>query len=325
MGAELSGVRSWDALWFEAIAQHGYSAPQAIAFQPLLPLLVRHWGAGAVVALNGVAAALTLFLTFRVAAALSARTWLDDVSLFLLFSFPQPLPHLCAVYTESLFQLLSTAVVALAVSHAGAWATSCACLAACAAALLRANGFLLGGFVAVRVLRGAAPCNPLVRAALAALLGSLPFWTFRAFLKGACAVLGIDASGALPGYSAVEREFWSVAPFAYWTAANLPRFVLALPAALLWGRCVYATLARAPRELCAAPPWRWRWDVVMAVHAGAVLALAAVTANVEVIPRLMWASSPLVLLSRPRRAEVLVGAGLGVLGVWMFALHYPWT
>ena len=101
----------WDALWYTSIAAHGYTAPDATAFFPLYPLLIR------IVTLNGpwyYAAGLVLSnLAFLGAMALLrvlvAAEWGESVArraVLYLTVFPTAL-YTFAPYNESLFLLFT--------------------------------------------------------------------------------------------------------------------------------------------------------------------------------------------------------------------------
>ena len=134
---------AWDGMWFTAIARTGYEAPEAPAFFPLYPALVRlvampvrsYAAAGVIVSIACAAAAMVV-LYRMVAARYDSRIAAWTVAFLSLcpasFFFQ-------AVYTESLFLLLVVGAVALA-EH-GRWAFACA--VGGLAALTRNTGVLL--------------------------------------------------------------------------------------------------------------------------------------------------------------------------------------
>ena len=124
----------WDAVWYTAIAQHGYDGGASSAFFPLYPLLMRGGGglvgspllAGALLSFGAFVAALALLhrlaaleLGERAAGAAVALTALFPMSFF--FS---------AAYSESLFLALSLGAVLAAREGRWAWAGVAGALAA---------------------------------------------------------------------------------------------------------------------------------------------------------------------------------------------------
>jgi Dolichyl-phosphate-mannose-protein mannosyltransferase len=134
---------AWDGMWFTAIARVGYRAPEAPAFFPLYPALVRvsavlvrsYAAAGVIVSL--VCAAAAMVVLYRMVAAhydAGVAAWtVAFLSLCPVSFFFQ------AVYAESLFLLLVLGSLALA-EH-GRWTLACA--VAGLAALTRNTGVLL--------------------------------------------------------------------------------------------------------------------------------------------------------------------------------------
>jgi hypothetical protein len=134
----------WDGGWYVRIARHGYARRQAAAFWPLYPLLLRlgHWLTGLSYDAVGVVLSNAAFLAALVALyalaradygqAIATRTvWLTALwPLSFFFS---------AVYTESVFLLLTVGAIVLA--HRGRW--TWAALAAVLAALTRTSGGLV--------------------------------------------------------------------------------------------------------------------------------------------------------------------------------------
>ncbi len=136
LGSALDVWARWDSDWYIQIAQHGYVWPSARpAFFPLYPLLVGGIGrllgghyvlAGVLVSL--VAGGLAFVLFFRLAELkLGASTALRAT--FFLAIFPTTL-FFGAVYSESLFLLLSVASFLLAERAQFRWAGVVAGLAA---------------------------------------------------------------------------------------------------------------------------------------------------------------------------------------------------
>ena len=144
----------WDAGWYVAIAQNGYSYdPQgesSVAFYPLLPLLIRAAGwlgadprlAGYVISLAALFAACVLLWQLAARETRSASV-ADRAVLFLLFC-PGSM-WFGFIYTESLFLL--TMLGCLLCARQGRWLA--AGLWGLLSALTRTPGLLLAGFLFV--------------------------------------------------------------------------------------------------------------------------------------------------------------------------------
>jgi hypothetical protein len=139
----------WDSVWYIAIAQHGYTTPQATAFFPLYPLLIRgitllfgtHWllasllvsNAGTWCALIGVG-------------LLAANTWdtadSREQSSFSVLRMEVAYPlafFLTAPYNDGLF--LAAATFGLLTMRMGKWGLATLCI--CLALLTRSTGVIL--------------------------------------------------------------------------------------------------------------------------------------------------------------------------------------
>ncbi|HEX2087439.1 MAG TPA: mannosyltransferase family protein [Solirubrobacteraceae bacterium] len=133
----------WDSGWFVEIAREGYDDPESPAFFPLYPLLVRVFGTltgseivgGVVVSLACYAAA--LWLLHRLV-ALDFGPDVATLTVLLVALFPAA-AYFTAVYSESLFLLLSVAAVYAA--RTDRWAL--AALAGALAAATRSAGVVL--------------------------------------------------------------------------------------------------------------------------------------------------------------------------------------
>lgn len=135
----------WDALWYLAIAQHGYTSTQATAFFPLYPLLIHaatlllgpHWlAAGLIVANLGTLAGFTgLALLAANEAGAEAPAW---GAIRVLAAYPLAF-FLAAPYSDGLFFAFVALGLLAARRRRWGWATACACLAT----LDRPTGVLL--------------------------------------------------------------------------------------------------------------------------------------------------------------------------------------
>lgn len=134
----------WDSTWFLAIANDGYAPDEArTAFFPLYPLLVRVGGwvlgsdiaAGVVVSIACLTGALAVVHRLT---AIELDAAAADATVWLLALFPMSF-FFSAVYSESLYLLLSAAAVYAARTDRWAWAGAIGALAA----LTRSAGIVL--------------------------------------------------------------------------------------------------------------------------------------------------------------------------------------
>ena len=158
----------WDSGWFLGIAQHGYADPgHSSAFFPLYPVLVRgvgwfllghHLVAGVLVSLAASAVAFVLLwkLSLQLAGEQTANR-----GVFYLSIFPTTL-FLFAVYSESLYLLLTVAAFLLAVRGRWGWAGVVVGLAA----LTRVSGVILLPALAILAWRSADRKGALLRLAI---------------------------------------------------------------------------------------------------------------------------------------------------------------
>jgi hypothetical protein len=124
----------WDAVWYVAVAQHGYDGGASSAFFPLYPLLMRV--GGALVASTLLAGALLSFAAFVAALALLHRLAVLELgeraagaAVALTAVFPMSF-FFSAAYSEALFLALSLGAVLAAREGRWAWAGVAGALAA---------------------------------------------------------------------------------------------------------------------------------------------------------------------------------------------------
>ncbi|GAA5892571.1 hypothetical protein JCM8208_005853 [Rhodotorula glutinis] len=255
----------WDSVHFVNVALDGYTTEQQTAFMPGLPTVMRaggealHWllrrrgpVEGDEVVLAGLLA--TTFATTAAALCLHRLTLTlipprprHALLTALLFLFAPSRPTLHGVpYTEPFAALFTFGGMLLFsrghdVSAAAAWAAGSA---------FRAQGALLGvGFFGWRymlrrsfdgrkssgeVLKRLAVNLP--RFGLLSLLSAAPFLAFQVYVYSLYCpspTTGISRPWCTQGlglsYGWVQREYWDVGPFRYWTFLQLPNFVLTAP------------------------------------------------------------------------------------------------
>ncbi|WOO83212.1 GPI mannosyltransferase 2 [Vanrija pseudolonga] len=255
------GLR-WDAIHFVGVATGGYVHEQQLAFQPgwhgLLRLFgsavasVRGRGVATVTTDDVLAGALLLSLLARVVANLAlyhlTRTLFGRraaLTTSLLYALPPAPATLCAPYTESVYA---------AFFFSGLYATACrryvvAALLFAGMTSVRATGVFAGLvlawqvvvvdldlFAALRRDGGGIVPKALARLVYAAALYAIivaPFLAFQAYSYLSFCVPTPTrpwCSATLPfAYSFVQREYWNVGPFRYWTLSQLPNFAMAGP------------------------------------------------------------------------------------------------
>jgi Mannosyltransferase (PIG-V) len=132
----------WDAVWFLNIVTHGYT-PKASAFFPLYPLTI--WSLAAVVHRPGTWGILVSVACFSGALVILYRLVRDEIDAptavwaVVLLSFAPTSFYFQAVYSESMFLLLT--VASFAAARRGRWLLAGA--AGLLAALTRSSGILL--------------------------------------------------------------------------------------------------------------------------------------------------------------------------------------
>jgi hypothetical protein len=158
----------WDSGWFIGIAQHGYADPgHSTAFFPLYPLLIRFVGfillghhllAGVLISLG--ASAVAFVLLWKLVDELRGEATAGRTVMYLAI-FPTTL-FLFAVYSESLYLLLSVAAFLFAVRGRWGWAG----IATGLAALTRVSGVMLVPALAVLAWRATNRRSAVVRLAV---------------------------------------------------------------------------------------------------------------------------------------------------------------
>ena len=206
LGALTDVWARWDSVWFLRIAEHGYSSPSTAAFYPLYPGAIALLGAiffghyvlaGLVISL---AASLGAFLLlYRLAEDRLGAEGARRAVLYLAV-FPMSL-FLVAVYTESLFLMLSVAAFVLA--ERGRWLPAWA--AAALALVTRIAGLALLPALALLAWR-----SPDRRRALAGL--AIPAALFAAYPAYLAASTG-DGWAFLHSQGLWHRHFSWAGPF----------------------------------------------------------------------------------------------------------------
>lgn len=343
----LRGVASWDAVYMRHIALHGYTHEQTHAFYPLYPIAVlrplSRLANGADPLLVGV---LVNLAAFPLAAVLLLRLGtlvLRDAGVSkrvpllaaLAFGVTPAGIFFTAPYTECLFALASFAGMLCVEQRRRAAAV----LAFGAAAALRSNGLLYGGFFLwphVRRLwtHRSVAARELALDLLCAALVCVPTvgveWYGRALYcgSGGGGETRPYCSTWRPAfYSFVQAHYWNQGFLAYWTLQQVPNFVLAAPmAALCVAACseaararAFVTQARAPHVLLLA---------LMVAVAAVGTHVQTLTRFVSANPVVYWYAGAQLAAARPAGRRAWAAAYFGaytLLGTVLFASFYPWT
>ncbi|KAM7288040.1 GPI mannosyltransferase 2 [Ixodes scapularis] len=344
----LGGLTRWDAQYFLHIAEHGYTYEQTLAFFPLYPWLLRRVAdvfvdpfLSSLLARHSALVLAGVFLNvglFVVAAAslhrLTRRLFSKELAdeALLLFCFNPASIFFSACYTESLFAAVSFGGLAL-LEHGH---PNLATLLFFLGGFVRSNGFLSAGFLLYSgLVLNWTPFRSFLRAAVC----FVPFVLFQCYAwslfcvpdysgrppalvasqasEAGYKLAGRNASewcsAPLPfSYGYVQSRYWDVGFLAYYRPKQLPNFLLALPAAAVVAGCC-ARFSRSPGDARHVP---------YVLHAGGLLLLCVLFANVQVTTRLLAAASPVLYWStflaadpRPRTKGLHVWADV-VRNLW---------
>lgn len=327
------------------IALRGYTHEQTHAFYPLFPrLLLAPLSAALRCEPLAVAAVLNNFVFFPLAALLLYRITLLVTSLdsaaarrsALAFCVAPASVFFSAAYTESCFAALSfLGMFALLAGRRLA-----AFLAFLAAAAVRSNGVLYGGFflwphVDALLRRRQLLWRQLPRdcAAVVGLFApTVAMEWYGRSLYCATAVSGNAASRPYcdaplwrPAlYSFVQSHYWNQGWLRYWTLQQAPNFALAAPMVLLCAVGCGRLLRHADARL------RWR-AMPFALLLGAMVLFGVLGSHVQTLTRFVSAN-PVVYWTvagvgerRALRWAVMYSVAYMVVGTVMFSTFYPWT
>lgn len=337
----------WDTLYFVAAARFGYTYEQMLAFQPgivgvlrLAGALTAPWSATAAVlvatALANVATAVSPLLLYRLTRRHMPHKFAYTAALLSVFA-PASMSALAAPTPEPFFSVFSLAGMLLLDGSVVGDLLGAASFAA--ATLFRANGILLAGYVVWHVYtrRASVPW-----AALLIAVGVAPFIAFQAWAHTRLCP-GQPWCTAVPPlvYSYVQRMYWDVGPFRYWTLAQVPNFILAAPVVGFGAVQAFAYLRTVP--LHAYLPWSAHrpWALPYVVHMAVLCTLLFVASHVQIalrfatpggMPALWWALAAAVggrggdtfpALRVPLRAVVGYLAVYAVIAGVLYAGFYP--
>ncbi|KAG8854196.1 ER membrane glycoprotein subunit of the GPI transamidase complex-like protein [Tulasnella sp. 330] len=383
-----SALLRWDAFHFSSIALRGYKHEQQFAFLPGLPLISRLLGeVGLYVArrmglsdrgsvnesdvLIGGATAVFLLcdwtgdmydLTMTVTGNSSASFLATLLTLVPL----SPPALLFAGYNEPFFAMLS--YKGMLACERKRWPKATACFMVATA--FRANGIMLAGFlvwgiVLFPVIKGLADSRkmPLLLAVNLSAIVALPLAAHQYFAYTQfCNTSTPSFDGTLRPwcldrlpliYPFVQRQYWNVGLFRYWTISQIPNFILAAPALVLLLSSSIGEIRAAVRSIYAewqrTGNWRsalrnsmvliktdkpssserphilrqtWR-TLPHAAHALILSLILLFASHVQIIlrlsssiPYLYWAAARLIVADSQREEAREKGVKWGRIWVW---------
>ncbi|GAA5939639.1 GPI-anchor transamidase GPI18 [Sporobolomyces koalae] len=280
LSPRLEGLVRWDTVYFLEIAKTGYIHEQRLAFFLGLPALLRaggqvlawcrgeHNAALEDMVIAGVGA--TTFATtaaalclHRLTTALSMPERYATITTALFLLAPARSVLHAVPYTEPFSALFTYAAMLAYVRHFDLLA---AALFA-GGTLFRAQGAVLGiGFFGWRYLLEA-PFQAkrfsiqrlvigMLKTAILALIAASPFlvfqhYAYRQFCLSTSAQRPWCSSLTGFSYGWVQRQYWDVGPFRYWTLQQLPNFILAAPMLVLSFAASWSYYASQPRLVLA--------------------------------------------------------------------------
>lgn len=373
--AFLTPFMRWDAVHLLAIAKHGYVFELQYAFFPLLPFVSRYIAIGLLnycgfkhfisfeplVALIGILFVncchyfATLFL-FKLTLLLFKSTKFAMITA-VMFMFNPASIHLSAMYTEAPFAFFT---------FFGLYAFYCkqqfiSSLIWALASLTRSNGIVLIGFFLYDFLVAFFASNdlPLSGSQIITKLFTTVFYSvisisgFLGFQYFAYTQFcGRDGSSRpwcfakVPNiYSFVQKEYWNVGLFHYFTFNQIPNFILALPMIIICSSACFLyfesdhlrfmSLGLHRKKNKRAKSLKLFYDDQMLPHIYLLIFMLVYNvfvAHVQIITRLFtfmpivyWFMAHLIMTASIRSQKILltyIGV-YGTLGTVLFALNYP--
>ena len=357
----VSPFTQWDGIHFLNIATRGYDSVLSHAFFPGLPLVMRLLGYPLQYLFDNPTLPLSLvgvvFVQFSfVLGALGlyklSRSILNSslvgYQATLFYIFPASNIFMSAVYTESPFSMLTFwGLYWLQVRKN----LSIATLLFASAGLFRSNGILAIAFIfhgAVTHRKG------VFERIMSACLVYLPYylyswWSYNLYCHPTLAEVRHEWCDSYSSiYPFIQRRFWNVAPFAYWTTANIPYFLLMLPALIvsvygissvaLERKRLMASLFRAKLGVRERVQALLRiveiWEAPYLVQMGILTIFTVFVANCQILTRILT-SCPLFFWSLHRlyhRASermksfiLMIQLGYFLVGPLVFSNGFNWT
>ncbi|TNJ29672.1 Phosphatidylinostol glycan, Class V [Giardia muris] len=310
---------SWDVEWFLSIAGGGYTTEQRLAFFPMLPWLLRWLGLWGVILINCILRCVNLWLSTK----LLGRLGVDGGKELIFALTASPITVFeTAPYTESLFATCSMIFILLWVKGE---LYSVQILMTGLAGLTRNTTVFLAGYYLFTLLFNVPKGRRMISLAL------LPVPIVQTLVPLKCRLstfynrsVGVLESMQL--YSAIQERYWNVGFGRYWKLKNLPRFLLASPWIYYSLHSLWMELQRILKEDRFRPSPR----LAVCLHNMALCILVVSTANVEILTRILFSSTPWLYgyLSTQRKEDQLwkyLFVGYASLGCLLFGCFLPWT
>ena len=253
----LSPFARWDAIYFLRIADNGYQYEQQHAFFPLFPALLRLGSkvferiglstlAGCMltgVIISNLAHFFTMVNIFKLSMALGGEEYFAFVASAFVIASPAYIFQ-SAIYSESIFSLLTTAGLLAFYRRQRVLAAVCFCLAG----VTRSNGILLAGFflydIWMHLFGGCQSILVVVKDLILFILSLSGYVGFQYYGYTVYCGTGSTRPWCFNGipdlYSFVQKHYWNVGFLKYYTSSQLPNFLIAAPMIILslaacWG------------------------------------------------------------------------------------------
>jgi phosphatidylinositol glycan class V len=349
----------WDGIHFLNIAARGYDSLLEHAFFPGLPFSSRV--AAYLLPFSTENATLSLALAGVVIVQLSfvmAALGLYRISTHFLGShllafratlfyiFPSSNIFMSAMYTESPFSMLTFWGIYWLYAKKRLWMSV---LFFSAATLFRSNGILAMGSILHEAIRSKKRVFEGVVAAGAVYLPYYLFsvWSYNLYCNEA--VGGVRHAWCYSYtsiYGYIQKEFWMVAPFAYWKIHHIPYFLLMTPALTV---AIYGFVWRAKERytelkmILRSTKWSLTerfnilvgmWDIGLIAQMGILTTLTVFVANCQILTRILsscplffWSAERMYRESSPRLQSVILAVQLGyfLMGPFVFGNGFNWT
>eukprot|EP01029_Cantina_marsupialis_P006021 TRINITY_DN165509_c0_g1_i1.p1 TRINITY_DN165509_c0_g1~~TRINITY_DN165509_c0_g1_i1.p1 ORF type:complete len:465 (-),score=49.89 TRINITY_DN165509_c0_g1_i1:194-1588(-) len=269
----LRGFANWDGLHFLGIVQNGYNRETSFAFFPGLPKCIEFMSkvlqscgmmsqtaillAG--VLISNISFILAAVVLFKLSQKIFGRNSKIPSISTLLFCINPASVFFTAIYSESLFALLSFLVMYMWASKRGILGvlfTTLACF-------FRSNGVVLGGFACFHLLTTCKwryqsywkSAGQLLLCLVGMSIIFSPFVAFEKFCqKRICQWFDYDFCDNLfvNVYSFVQVKHWNVGFLKFYELKQIPNFILASPMILLFVCCFIWCLKRFARNFVSA-------------------------------------------------------------------------
>ena len=355
----VSPLVQWDGIHFLNIASRGYDSLLEHAFFPGLPLISRVGSYLIPVVSSNSALSLALAgvivvqISFVIAAVglykLSSHFLGNPLLAFratLFYIFASSNIFMSALYTESPFSMLTfwglyhlyakkrllLSVVFFSI-----------------ATLFRSNGILAMGFVIHETLRSK---RRLFEGLISAAIIYLPYylfstWSYNLYCNRTVGGVRHDWCDSYSSiYAYIQKEFWRVAPFAYWQSRHIPYFLLMTPAliAAVYGftwrakeRSSELTMVFTSKKLSLIERFNVLvgfWEIGLVAQMSILTVFTVFVANCQILTRILsscplffWSLERMYRTSSNNTRSIILTVHLGyfLIGPFVFGNGFNWT